>query len=249
MQEQQNHIALGVASLERRMGIVEGRLEMPVGDNRDSSARLTLPSEDNAVAATPLIFTQQDLNAMKLISSHTRAVVPIVRWFCFTTVLSFVNEIPSCRCWIFDSTRERFNSLSSLLPGVSGLALVFFSVRNDEKKKEGYNRSDGAVWTHILKWIFANMITSARTDLYGDAPHLEPLWLASMGNASNTLGIVQKRLKKFRSFADVDDEDTILPSPPSKKRKKTEEVASLPYAGMDVEQRLLARVKTSVLRF
>lgn len=249
MQEQQKLIAAGVAALERRMAVVEGRVDREGSSSTAQPPLLSLPAQSDATTVKPLLLTQQDIAVMKLLASHTRAVVPTIRWFCFATVLSFVNEVPACRTWIPESTHERFTALTSLLPGVSGLALVFFSVRNNEKKTEGYNRRDGAVWTHILRWIFAHMITSGRSEIYKDAPHVEPPWLSRFGDASRTLDIVQTRLKKFRSFADVDEDDTPLPSPPAKRRRKADDLSSLPYGGVDVQQRVLARIKTSVLRF
>lgn len=107
----------------------------------------------------------KDRQIIAFITDQDKNILPLLQWVISLPVLAFVNEVPELRHWFPAQEADSLGDISAMLRTVSGLAILFFSVRPRDKKSL-FRSADGAVWTHMVRCVFASMVLTGSNVLF-----------------------------------------------------------------------------------
>lgn len=203
------------------------------GGNSVSSEERATPAEDRL---------------LKKIVDRSRALYPLLQWFIKMTVVSMVEGFPVLEQWMKPSLLAQLSKVRRDLVGVSGLAVILFSVDPSDEKVM-YRMSTGPVWTFVVRCVFANMVHSARQQLFR-SPEDEPRWLADLGEPVQIFAILSARLADFNTLRDLPHDFGLLNSGPSTKKRRVEDSTDSDSVAHDqfLQTTLIRRLKRSVCR-
>lgn len=240
-----------LVALEERVGVIASS-----GASRATgSAEITtadLPSGTQPADVNPRLthaISDVDENIMRVLSKRGRCVSPTLQWISILSVLSFIEHVPQVTSWFAPHERDRYKTLTTRLPGVSGLALLFFS-KDPKDSNAHYKSRDGYMWTFMLRWVFSTMIVAGRKTIFQKSATREPTWLTSFGSPSDTVREIQSRLRDFERVSDStpDKEGSGTLTASAKKRRRLLSDCT-PFRTIDLSKELLCRIKSSILCF